>query len=716
MSSPDALGDTGAPPDATPAAGGHGPPQPYTTTSCPSQPIVIHVPPPAAPPLGCCSTEGSPSWAGAAARPRSSIVARVSPETMGGILSFFCGTGDTLTAFAAADDVFHVIAASPAVASFLLLAGRKHCARFNLGFHGSLALATLAAADLARAPPVSGFGSKGRRCSKPAWSRLPASSVEFGGEGLLPCLPPKIMKTTPLRSTSRQRSPPPSRITHDLCAYLPTSALRALPMLDSSPTPPDVGITLRIVDSTAGCDRLSFLDAYSGYNQIKLKKEDQELTAFITPHGVFCYNVMNFGLKNAWATYQRCMQACLGEQIGRNIEVYIDDIVVKTKHTTTLIDDLRETFDNLDKYQIKLNPKKCFFGVPGGQVLGYCISARGIEANPLKIKAILDMEPPKNLHQVQQLAGRLAALSRFIAKLGEKGCELKHIGRASNEEADSLANIGSMCSPIPDGVFYEVITQRSIKEKASAPPRPSADESEASPQQAAEESPPPLAEQVLLLEPLWTKPFLAYLTKQELPEDPVEARRIVRRSKAFTVVNGELYKCSISGIFQRCIAIDDGKALLREIHEGTCGHHAGSRALVAKAFRAGFYWPTAASDARDLVMKCSPCQRFSPKPHAPATDMMTIPLAWPFAQWRLDQVGPLPRSSPGGHTYLLVAVDKFTKWIEAVPVRNQKAETAVQFFRGITCRFGMPHSIVTDTDLTLTPKSFENFVMTEESN
>ena len=161
----------------------------------------------------------------------------------------------------------------------------------------------------------------------------------------------------------------------------------------------------QIVDSTAGCDRLSFLDAYSGYNQIKLKKEDQELTAFITPHGVYCYNIMTFGLKNAGAIYQRCMQACLGEQIGRNIEVYIDDIVVKTRNAATLIDDLRETFDNLDRYKIKLNPKKCFFGVPGGQELGYFISARGIEANPLKIKVVLDMEPPKSLQQVQQLVG-----------------------------------------------------------------------------------------------------------------------------------------------------------------------------------------------------------------------------------------------------------------------------------------------------------------------
>ncbi|KAK1665164.1 hypothetical protein QYE76_053323 [Lolium multiflorum] len=148
-------------------------------------------------------------------------------------------------------------------------------------------------------------------------------------------------------------------------------------------------------------------------------------------------------------------QACLGEQIGRNIEVYIDDIVVKTKHAATLIDDLRETFDNLDKYKIKLNPKKCFFGVPGGQVLGYFISARGIEANPLKIKAILDMEPPKNLHQVQQLAGRLAALSRFIAKLGEKALPFYNLMKKSEkfewtkEAQESFDNLKKILSTSP---------------------------------------------------------------------------------------------------------------------------------------------------------------------------------------------------------------------------------------------------------------------------
>jgi hypothetical protein len=119
----------------------------------------------------------------------------------------------------------------------------------------------------------------------------------------------------------------------------------------------------QIIDSTAGCARLSFLDAYSGYNQIKLKKEDEEKTAFITPYSVFCYQVMPFGLKNAGATYQRMMQNCLGSQIGRNIQVYIDDMVITTRKEESLISDLAETFDNLNRYKLKLNPTKCSFGM-----------------------------------------------------------------------------------------------------------------------------------------------------------------------------------------------------------------------------------------------------------------------------------------------------------------------------------------------------------------
>lgn len=116
-----------------------------------------------------------------------------------------------------------------------------------------------------------------------------------------------------------------------------------------------------MIDSTAGCELLSFLDAYSGYHQIKLDPADQMKTAFITPFGAFCYITMTFGLKNAGATFQRCMQKCLLPQLGRNAHVYVDDVVVKTEKRGTLLEDLKETFANLRRFQIKLNPEKCVF-------------------------------------------------------------------------------------------------------------------------------------------------------------------------------------------------------------------------------------------------------------------------------------------------------------------------------------------------------------------
>lgn len=133
--------------------------------------------------------------------------------------------------------------------------------------------------------------------------------------------------------------------------------------------------TDQVIDSTAGCELLSFLDAYSGYHQIALDPADRLKTSFITLFGAFCYITMAFGLKNAGATFQRCMQKCFLPQIGWNVHVYVDDIVVKTKQHLTLLDDLKETFANLRKFWIRLNPEKCVFGVPAGQLLGFLVSA-----------------------------------------------------------------------------------------------------------------------------------------------------------------------------------------------------------------------------------------------------------------------------------------------------------------------------------------------------
>jgi hypothetical protein len=132
------------------------------------------------------------------------------------------------------------------------------------------------------------------------------------------------------------------------------------------------------------------------------------------------------------------MQNCLEHRIGCNVQVYIDDVVITTRSKSTQIDDLRETFDSLDKYHLKLNPTKCSFGVPAGQLLGFLVTARGIEANPEKIQAILIMAKPTKLHEIQQLAGRIAYLSRFIAHLGEKALLFYALTKKSSNKSDKF--------------------------------------------------------------------------------------------------------------------------------------------------------------------------------------------------------------------------------------------------------------------------------------
>ena len=175
-----------------------------------------------------------------------------------------------------------------------------------------------------------------------------------------------------------------------------------------------------IVDATVGHELLSFIDAFSYYNQISLDPDDQEKTSFVTGQGTYCYRVMPFGLKNAGATYQRLVNRMFQKQIGTSMEVYIDDMLVKSTTAELHIAHLAEAFQILKEYNMKLNPVKCAFGVSAGKFLGFIVNNRGIKANPDKIKAVLDMPPPSNIKEVQRLTGRIAALSRFVSKASDK--------------------------------------------------------------------------------------------------------------------------------------------------------------------------------------------------------------------------------------------------------------------------------------------------------
>jgi ribonuclease HI/transposase InsO family protein len=307
---------------------------------------------------------------------------------------------------------------------------------------------------------------------------------------------------------------------------------------------------------------------------------------------------------------------------------------------------------------------------------------------------------------------KMEAYCDEVRRLEDKfhGLELNHIAQRYNETADELAKIALGRTTSPPDVFSRDLHQPSVKtgdmpepEKVSAlPEAPSAPEGEALRVEEERNGVPPNQN--------WQTPYLQYLHRGELPLDRAEARRLARHAKSFVLLGDgkELYHRSPSDILQRCISIAEGQELLQEIHSGACGHHAAPRALVGNAFRQGFYWPTAMADATRIVRTYQGCQFYARKTRLPAQALQTIPIIWLFVVWGLDLVGPLQKA-PEGYTHLLVAIDKFSKWIEVRPLNNIRSEQAVAFFTNIIHRFGVPNSIIIDNGTQSTGRKFLDF-------
>uniref|UniRef100_A0A2N9IPQ6 Uncharacterized protein n=1 Tax=Fagus sylvatica TaxID=28930 RepID=A0A2N9IPQ6_FAGSY len=666
----------------------------------------------------------------------------------------------------------------------------------------------------------------------------------------------------------------------------------------------------QLVDSTAGHKLLTFMDAFSGYNQIVMDESDQEKTSFITSRGLFCYKVMPFGLKNAGATYQRLMNRMFHDQIGRNVEVYVDDMLVKSKEEDGHLDDLRETFQTLRKYQMKLNPSKCAFGVYSGKFLGFMVSQRGIEANPDKIKAILEMQPPKNTKEVQRLTGRIAALNRFMSRSTDKclpffktlkkafewtdecqqafeelkkylteppllspskqGEELylylavsptavssalireeerrqlpvyytsralrgaeeryppmeklafalvtaarklrpyfqahtivlltNHPLRKAMNKPDAAGRL-IQCSPSKDDEPTEDVEQASkwtvnidgsstkdsggvgivlrspegdiIKQairlqypttnneaeyeallvglktakilgateldvrsdsqlvvgqvngdyeakerrmqqylqlvrhqisqfrevRLCRVPREQNTEADQLAKSASSSTVDDKIKtvqqsslQTTKVNPIhteisWMTPIISYLQRGTLPDNRHEARRLKVRASRFLMLQGTLYKRGFSLPYLRCLAPDEANYVMREIHEGVCGDHSGARALQRKIVRAGYYWPSMKADAYQFVQRCDKCQRFANHLHSPPAVLVPMTAPWPFAQWGLDIMGPLPIGRRQ-LKFLVVAIDYFTKWVEAEPLATITERNIQNFvWKAVICRF-----------------------------
>ncbi|XP_052728231.1 uncharacterized protein LOC108329042 isoform X1 [Vigna angularis] len=719
---------------------------------------------------------------------------------------------------------------------------------------------------------------------------------------------------------------------------------------DSYPLPSIDGL----VDGASGFHMLSFLDAYSGYNQIPMFPPDSDKTTLITERANYCYDVMPFGLKNAGATYQRLMDRVFADQIGRCMEVYVDDMVVRSRSVEDHVRDLEEVFRQVRKYNMRLNPTKCTFGVPSGKFLGFMLTTRDIEVNPDKCRTVLEMRSPQKLKEVQRLVGRLTSLSRFIPRLAERikpilkvmkrstgvdwddQCEqafdeVKRIlvsppvmGRPEAGHAlqlflavsdDTVSSalvqeqpefklvyfVSRTLQPVetrykrvekialalvmaarrlrPYFQSHQVVvrTDHPIAKILRKPdlagrivgwsvelsefglqyePRGSvrgqhladfavelpgeevhpewilyvdgSSEKSCGGARIVLEGPDDfVVEQAIifrfkisnnqaeyevvlaglelakdlgavsikcrtdsqlvvgqLTESFQTKDdqLLRYFHKVKelvkqfrtvefkhvpreqnaradvlsklanskgkghlssvirqvmispsveclavneistMPDWRKDIREIIQRQESgervrapdlkkaarYLLIGEDLYKRGFSCPLLKCLSSEEAEYVMRELHEGACGMHTGQRALRARVIRAGYFWPTVERDCKEFVKKCLKCQEHGRNLNLPPVELHSLMSPWPFAQWGVDIVGPLPVGR-AQKKFLLVAIDYFTKWVEAEPLATITAARAQKFMWTLICRFGIPKVIVTDNGRQFIDKGLGEF-------
>jgi ribonuclease HI len=267
-----------------------------------------------------------------------------------------------------------------------------------------------------------------------------------------------------------------------------------------------------------------------------------------------------------------------------------------------------------------------------------------------------------------------------------EGFSVKNILRGENEHADLLAKSAAQGLPLPSEVFFETIKAPSVELMERA---------------------------VLTISPIhsedWRTEIISFLQGNCLLYDEVYNKRMEARTRPYVMIEGELYKHGVWSPLLKCLSRTEGIELMREIHAELCGSHIGSRPLLGKVFRQGFYWPKAASDAVELVQKCENCQKCARDQKQPSSLTQLKQPTWPLQRWGLDLLGPLP-SAQGNLKYVVVAVEYFSKWIEAKPLATITSATVQKFFwQNIVCRFGVPKAITVDNGTHFDAETFKDF-------
>ncbi|XP_027338066.1 uncharacterized protein LOC113852005 [Abrus precatorius] len=402
------------------------------------------------------------------------------------------------------------------------------------------------------------------------------------------------------------------------------------------------------------------------------------------------------------------------------MEVYVDDMVIKSLALEQHLAYLEEVFGEARKHGMRFNLEKCTFGVAGGSGAGVILEGQNtviIEqsirfgfkasnnqaeyeallaglrlANEMGIKRITGWSDSKivtervnDIYQVKD-----SVMLQYYQEFKKIKVEfdeicIRHVPRNMNERADRLARLASQRKP---GQLQSVIHQEILQPSITI-------------------------QECMDIENVphnWMTPIIQYLTNGSLLNNSDSAKKIRMHAAKYLLLGKDLYKRGISTPMLKCLDDNQANYVMRKIHEGIYGTHSGGRTMAAKILKAGYYWPTLSQDCHMFVKKCIPYQQHGPQLHQHADTLRPISFPWPFAIWGMDLLGPFPLAKEHCK-FLIVAVDYFTKWIEAEPLATITSNNVQKFtWKNIFTRFSLPHALITDNGLQFTDRRFNEFL------
>ncbi|XP_045831048.1 uncharacterized protein LOC123922369 [Trifolium pratense] len=495
-----------------------------------------------------------------------------------------------------------------------------------------------------------------------------------------------------------------------------------------------------LIDSAAGFEYLSMLDGYSGYNQIFIAEEDVAKTAFRCPGALGTYEWVVMPRIGRWALAlseyslsYKPLKAIKGQIVA---DFIVDHSAIEPPQNYIALEPWTLYFDG-SRHQhgtgigiLIVSPQKIptkfkyrINGICSNNEAEYEALIAGLEillnlgAKDIKIKGDSELvlkQLTKEYKCIKEHLIRYFVIANALLKRFDS-IDIEHVPRIENQEANDLAQIAS---------GYKVSKARleqliEIKEKLISN-EPMQLELSMPKLEGAEMSPNDINNsdkemnydelQILVIDNLidgdWRKPIVEYL------ENPIGSalRKIKYRASNYVIIGNELFKKTLEGVLLKCLSENEAYIAISDVHSGACGSHQSGHKMKWLLVRQGMYWPSMLKDCIDFAKGCQDCQKHAGIQHVPASELHSIIKPWPFRGWALDLIGEIKPASSKNQKYIIVGVDYFTKWIEAIPLPNVDQEEVISFIQNhIIYRFGIPETITTDQGSVFTGRKMQEF-------